>query len=91
MMKDPERVGNRQLLGAGAEGAEGLEPGPPRFGADGLHEIGALLRRGGCGRVRPGLYWVAFRGSWHGHELALWLQVGNRNRAAEDVLGRGLV
>src|SRR5438105_12246572 len=90
MVKDAQRVGDGQLLGTGAEGAEGLEPGASRFGADGLDEIRSLFRSGGGGRIRPGLDGPAFRWARHGNELALWLEVGDSDGSLEDVAGGGL-
>src|SRR5438132_13934052 len=85
MVEDAQRIGDRELPGTRAVGAEGLEPGTPGSGTDGLDEVGAVL--GGCrGRgVGPGVDGLGCRRARHGNDFAAALEVGDGDRSLEHV------
>ena len=85
MVQNAKRVGDRELPGAGAKRAEGLEPGAPGPRADGLDEVSAFL--GGCPgrRLGPGLDRLRRRQTRHGNDFAARLQIGDGDRPLEHV------
>ena len=91
MVEDPERVGNGELPGAGAERAEGFEPGASGVHANRLDKVGPLLRGRRRRRIRPGLGRPGRRGARHRNHLAARLQVGDGDRPLQHVGGCRLV